>query len=165
MADNHSFDIVSEVNLQELDNSINQAMKEISHRYDLKDSNTDISFNQKENAITIESEDDFKLKSVREILYQKCIKREISPKSFVEKDPSSISGTRSKQQIELQQGISKEKGKDIVKFIKTMNIKVQSQIQDDQVRVTSKKIDDLQIVMKNLKTKEFNLPLRFINFR
>lgn len=165
MADNHSFDIVSEINLQELDNALNQAVKEITTRYDLKDSNTELSFNEKENKIHLESSDDFKLKAAREIFIQKAIKRELSAKAFKEDAIEPASSGRARQTLTLQQGISKENAKLITKAIKDSKLKVNAQIQGEQVRVIAKKIDDLQAVMRHLKEKNFDFPLNFTNFR
>ena len=165
MAEDHSFDIVCKVNLQELDNAINQADKEISNRYDLKDSKSEITFKQKEFELYCESADDFKLKAVVDILKQKMINRGISPKVLQEKEAEAASGTRMRQVITLQQGIDKEKGKDIVKFIKNLGSKLQAQIQEDQIRVSGKKIDDLQSAMRAVKGHDFGIFMDFINFR
>ena len=165
MADLHSFDIVSKVNDQEIDNAINQTRKEVAQRYDLKDANCSIDFNQKDHLIKISAVDEYKLKAVLEILKQRAIKREISPKALVAKEVESAMGGTAKQEIEIQQGISKERAKEVTKAIKDSGLKVQTQIQDDQIRVTSKSIDDLQAVMKLLREKNFDFHIQFINFR
>ena len=164
MAD-HSFDITSKIDAQELDNAVNQANKEINTRYDLKDTNTIITFNRNENRLTITSANDYALQSTMSILREKLIKRNISPKVLIEKPVIKATGDTVKLEIDLQQGIPMEKAKDIVKDIKSTKIKVQCQIQGDQVRITSKKIDDLQTVMNQIKEKDYGIHMQFTNYR
>lgn len=165
MADQHSFDISSKINLQELDNAINQASREVDNRYDLKDSNSKIEFNEKEYALFFESADDYKLKAIVDILKQKLVNRGISLKALKPKSIESSLGGRVKQVINLQQGIDKEEAKKITSFIKDCGVKVQAQIQNDQIRVTGKKIDDLQLVIKKIREKNFEIHMDFVNFR
>ena len=165
MADNHSFDIVSEIDFQEVTNAVNQAKKEVLQRYDLKDSNTEIDFDPKEKKLKLSSSEEFKLKATVEILIQKLIKRNISPKALDHGEMESALGGRAKQEITLTAGISTEKAKEINRDIKDSKLKVQTQIQGEQIRVSAKKIDDLQEVMKLLREKEYSLPLQFNNYR
>jgi len=165
MANDHSFDIVSKVDFQEISNAIQQVVKELAQRFDLKDSGTTVDLKTAENKIHINSQDEYKLKSVIEILNQKMVKRGISPKALKPgKIESSLGGT-AKIDIEIQQGIAKENAKIIVNDLKNLKTKPQTQIQEDQIRVISKKIDDLQVAINFLKEKDYNLPLQFINYR
>jgi hypothetical protein len=165
MAQNHSFDIVSEIDLQEADNAINQAIKEIHQRYDLKDSNTSIDLNKKEKLITINTKDDYSRKAGIDILETKFIRRGISIKALKMKEPEPAAGGRLKQIIELQSGISKDNAKKITKMIKDSKLKVNAQIQDEQVRVQAPKIDDLQAVIKMVKDADFDFPTQFVNLK
>jgi uncharacterized protein YajQ (UPF0234 family) len=159
-----SFDVVSEVDLQEVDNAVNQTLKEMGQRYDFKGSASKLEWDKKE-LITITGDDDYKLGAVTDILQNKLIKRSISLKSLDYGNIEEISGGLKKQIITVKQGIEKEKAKEIVKSIKNMKIKVQAQIQEDKVRVTGKKIDDLQDVIAELKTKDLGVELQFENMR
>ena len=136
MAQNHSFDIVSEIDFQEADNAVNQAIKEIHQRYDLKDSNTQIELNKKDKLININTKDDYSLKASIDILETKFIRRNISIKALKFNEPEAAAGGRLKQVINLQSGISKENAKIITKMIKDSKLKVNAQIQDEQVRVS-----------------------------
>lgn len=158
-----SFDIVSKVDMQEVDNSVNQTIKEISQRYDFKGSKCEVTMEKE--AIKILADDDFKLKAVVDILQSKFIKRGISPKALQYGKAESASGGMVRQMIDIQQGISKEKGKEIVAVIKESKLKVQAQIQDDQVRVTGKNRDDLQEAIQLLKGKDLGVEMQFGNFR
>jgi len=158
-----SFDIVSKVDMQEVDNAVNQAIKEIAQRYDFKGSKSEVT--QEKEGIKILTEDDFRLKAVIDILQSKFIKRGLSLKSFQYGKVEPASGSMVRQQITIQQGISKEKGKEIVAAVKETKLKVQAQIQDDQVRVTGKNIDDLQEVIQLLKGKDLGVEMQFLNFR
>jgi hypothetical protein len=158
-----SFDAVSQVNRQEIENALNQARKEISQRYDFKDTNTTIEWEEDE--LRINSTDDFKVKATVEVLQEKLARRQVPLKCLVYGAIEPAGGGRAKQTITVQQGISTEKARDIVKRIKDAKLKVQAQIQADQVRVTGKKRDDLQAVITLLKAQDFGLPLQFVNFR
>lgn len=158
-----SFDIVSKVDMQEVDNAVNQAVKEIAQRYDFKGSKSEIT--QEKDAIKVLTEDDFRLKAIVDILQSKFLKRGISVKALQYGKVENASGSMVRQVITIQQGVSKEKGKDINNAIKETKLKVQSQIQDDQVRVTGKNIDDLQEVIQMLKGKDLGIELQFVNFR
>ncbi|MCL6493796.1 MAG: YajQ family cyclic di-GMP-binding protein [Ignavibacterium sp.] len=165
MAQNHSFDIVSEIDLQEVDNAVNQALKEIHQRYDLKDSNTTIELNKKDKLLTINTKDDYSLKQSIDILHTKFIRRGISIKALKLNEPEQAAGGRLKQIINLQSGISKDNAKKIVKLIKDSKLKVNAQIQDEQVRVTGPKIDDLQAVIKMIKEADLDFPTQFVNMK
>ena len=164
MAQEFSFDIVSKINMQELDNSINMTMKEISQRFDFKGSVSSIK-NEETKKIVIVSDDEFKLKNVIDILQTKLVKRAISLK-FLEygKIESSLGGSV-KQDINLKQGIPQEKAKEINNLIRDKKLKVQTQIQGDQIRVTSKSKDELQAVIQMLRAANLDIELQFVNYR
>ncbi len=165
MAQEHSFDIVSKVDLQEVSNAVQQAMKEISQRFDFKGSKSSIELDRAKNEVLIVSDDEYRLKSVIDILQSKLVKRKVSLKSLTYGGiESALSGTV-KQVIKLQQGIPTEKAKDIVKIIKDTKLKVQSEIQKDQMRIRAKKIDDLQSTIELLKDKNFGIHMEFVNYR
>lgn len=165
MATEHSFDIVSKIPMQELDNALNQARKEIQQRYDLKDTNSEILFNPKEMELTLQSASEFTLKSVIDVLQSKLIKRGISIKAleYGKLEPASHNSVR--QKVKLKQGISKEVSKKITTAIKELKLKVQTQVQGDAIRVSGKQIDDLQAVQKHLLSLDFEIPLQFENYR
>jgi hypothetical protein len=163
MADMHSFDIVSKINMQEMANAIQQATKEIETRYDFKGSKSSIELGKDE--ITVVSDDDFKLKSVIDILQNKMIKRGIPIKALKYGKEEEAAGGTVRMKIKLQQGIEQENAKKIVATIKDTKLKAQAAIQGDQVRVTAKSIDDLQTIMKLLKEKEFDFAMQFDNYR
>jgi uncharacterized protein YajQ (UPF0234 family) len=165
MAQNHSFDIVSEIDFQEADNAVNQALKEIHQRYDLKDSNTLVDLNKKDTLININTKDDYSLKASVDILETKFIRRNISIKALKFNEPEAAAGGRLKQVINLQSGISKENAKIITKMIKESKLKINAQIQDEQVRVTAPKIDDLQAVIKLVKEADLEFPTQFVNMK
>jgi len=157
-----SFDIVSEVDLQEVHNAVDQANRVIQTRFDFKD--VDASFEQKENEITLTAEQEFQLNQMLDILREKLAKRGVDVKAMDMKEPqTSLNAAR--QQILIQQGIPSDIAKKMVKEIKASKLKVQAQIQGEQVRVTGKKRDDLQKVIALLKEKDYGLPLQFKNFR
>jgi cyclic-di-GMP-binding protein len=165
MAANHSFDIVSEIDFQEVDNALNQAIKEIAQRYDLKDSHTELLLNKKEKQITLNTKDDYSRKQSIDILQTKFIKRGISIKALKYSEPEPAANSRLKQTIDLQNGISKENAKIVTKMIKESKLKVNSQIQDEQVRVQATKIDDLQAIMKLVKEADLEFPVQFTNYK
>jgi hypothetical protein len=165
MAQQNSFDIVSEVNMQEVDNALNQAQKEVVQRYDLKDSKSTINFDQKEKIVTVSSLNEFTLKSVIDVLQNKFIKRGIHLKSLEYSPVEQAAGGTSRQKITLRVGIDKENAKNLVKIIKDSKLKVQAQIMEEQVRVSGKDRDELQAVIAKLKALDFPLPLQFTNYR
>ncbi len=167
MADTYSFDIGSKIDFQEIDNAINQTNKEIMTRYDLKDSDSEIEVNEKESKLSINASDEFKLKGILEILKQKLTKRNISSKALTlgPIKTAGVGGSKAKIEIEIQNGIPKEKAKEIVKDIKATQFKVTTSIQEDQVRVSAKKIDDLQAIMAMLRDKDYGIFFQFLNYR
>ncbi len=165
MADDHSFDIVSKVDLQEVSNAVQQAMKEIGQRFDFKGSKSSIDLDKGKNQITLIGDDEFKIKAITDILQSKLVKRGVSLKALNYGKVEPASGGTVRQVITLQQGIPTEKAKEIVKIIKETKYKVQAQIQQDQVRVVGKKIDDLQTLMKLLKEQDLGIHMEFVNYR
>jgi len=158
-----SFDVVFKVDMQEVDNAVNLARKEIGQRFDFKGTHNEIDLEK--DSILILAADDYKLTAVVDILRGKLARRNVSPTclEFGKKEPASHGAMR--QRITLLQGIDKERGKEIVKALKESKLKVQAQIMDDQVRVSGKKIDDLQEVIQLLKGKDFGIDLQFVNMR
>ncbi len=165
MAQQNSFDIVSEVDLQEVDNALNQARKEIGQRYDFKDSKSSIDFNAKEKQIIIISDDEFKLKSVIDIVQSKLIKRSVPVKALAYGNVEPAANSTVRQNISLRVGIDKENSKKVVKIIKDSKLRVQAQIMDDQIRVTGKSKDDLQEVMKIVRDADLPFATQFVNYR
>ncbi|MGD0338591.1 MAG: YajQ family cyclic di-GMP-binding protein [Bacteroidota bacterium] len=165
MAETFSFDIVSEVNMQEVDNALNQARKEIIQRFDFKGSKTTIDLNQKEKIITLISDDEYKMKAVIDIIQLKMIKRNVSLKALQYSSIDPAAGGTVRLIITLQAGIGKDQSREIVKLIKETKLKVQAAIQDQQVRVSGKNKDDLQAVMKMLKDADLHFAMQFTNYR
>ncbi len=163
--DEHSFDIVSMVDLQEVVNSVHQATKEIEQRYDFKGSKSSLEFNKDKAEITLISDDEPKMRNVIDVLQSKLVKRSVSLKSLQYGKIEKASGNTVRQVVSLQQGIVQDKAKEIVKVIKDLKMKVQAEIQKDQVRVRAKKIDDLQTIIGMLKEQEWDIHMEFINFR
>lgn len=160
-----SFDIISEADLQEVDNAVNQAKKELAQRFDFKDSKSFIEYNRTEKKVTLAGDDDFKLRSVKEILATKLAKRGVSIKLLTFSEPQKIFGGCFQQVADLASGIPHEKAKELVKIIKGMGLKVQAQIEAEKIRVFSPKKDDLQAVMAHLRKIDFPLALTFCNYR
>lgn len=164
MPDN-SFDIVSRIDLAEVQNAINQAMKEVTQRYDLKDSKSSIELNEKEHKILVASKDEFKLKATIDILQSKLVKRNVPLKGLTYGPVQPAAGSTVRQEITLQQGIPTDKAKDIVKRIKESKKKVQASIQGDFVRVVGKDRDTLQEVIRMLRQEDFGIDMQFTNYR
>ena len=158
-----SFDIVSVVDMQEVDNAVNQAIKEIGQRYDFKGSKSKITLEK--DGIKVLSDDDFRLKAVVDVLQSKFVRRAISLKALQYGKVEPASGGLVRQVITIQQGISKEKGREIIALVKETKLKVQSQMQDEQVRVTGKSINDLQEIIGLLKAKDLGVEMQFVNLR
>lgn len=165
MAAQHSFDIVSDVDMQEVTNAVQQTTKEIATRYDFKGSKSTIELHPKEKTATILADDDFKTKAVIEMFQNKLVKRKVPLKAVSFGDPEDASGGMQRVAVSFQSGIDKENAKKIVKMIKDTKLKVQAAIQEDQVRVTGAKIDDLQSVMAMLKEKDLPFDMQFVNYR
>lgn len=157
-----SFDVVSEVDMHEVTNAVDQASREVSTRFDFKGS--DASFEQSDNVITLRGESDFQLKQMRDILRTKLSRRGVDI-DCLESGEIEQAGKQARQAVTLRQGIDQAMGKKIVKLIKDSKLKLQSQIQGEQVRITGKKRDDLQAAISLLKDAKLDLPLQFINFR
>jgi cyclic-di-GMP-binding protein len=159
-----SFDIVSKVDLQEVSNAIQQALKEVHTRYDLKDSKSDIQMDGKE-ALVLTSSDDFKLKAVNDVLQSKLVKRGVPLKALTYGTIEEAAGSTVRQRISMQQGIPVEKAREIVKLIKTSKKKVQAAIQGDLVRVSGKDRDALQEIIAMLRQSDFGIDMQFTNYR
>lgn len=164
MADN-SFDIVSKVEMPEVLNAVQQSLKEIQTRFDLKDSKSNIELNEKDNKLTLSSIDEYKLKAVRDILDGKLVKRKVSLKGLSYGPVTPAAGSTVRQEITLQMGLSTEKCKEIVKVIKDSKKKVQASIQGDSVRVAGKDRDTLQDVIAMLRSHDFGIDMQFTNYR
>src|SRR6516164_4827883 len=160
----NTFDVVSKIDLQEVSNAIQQAMKEVTTRFDLKDSKSSIAMEGKD-AIILHSADEYKLKAVNDILQQKLVKRGVSLKGLTYGPVEPAAGGTTKQKITMQQGIAVEKAREIVKLIKDSKKKVQASIQGDSVRVSGKDRDTLQEIIALLRSKDFGLDLQFTNYR
>ncbi|MRR11267.1 YajQ family cyclic di-GMP-binding protein [bacterium] len=165
MADTFSFDVISEVNLQEVDNAANQARKEIAQRYDFKGSKSSIELNPKEKTLTILSDDEFKLKSVVDVLQSKLIKRSVPLKALSYGTVEPSGGGTVRQVVTLRVGIDKENARRIVKLVKDTKLRVQVQIMEDQVRVSGRVKDDLQAVMKTIREADLECAVQFTNYR
>jgi uncharacterized protein YajQ (UPF0234 family) len=158
-----SFDIVSEVDKQELDNALNQARKELAARFDFKDANVDIL--AEKDKITLTAEDAARLRGLREIVIGKLSKRGVDLRNIEQVEPAISSIGHARQELKIQQGLEGNKAKEIIQAIKSQGFKVQSQLQDRQIRVTGKKRDDLQAVIQFVKSRDFGVATNFKNFR
>lgn len=163
MIKENSFDIVSRVELQEIDNALNQAMKEIRNRFDFKGSKSKIEF--ADGRIVIHADNDFRLRSVVEILEEKLIRRGINLKSLRYGKVEKAAGDTVRQAADLVQGVDKDLARDIIKLVKDSKLKVQASFQGDQVRVSGKNRDDLQAVIRLIKDKDWPIPFQFVNMR
>jgi uncharacterized protein YajQ (UPF0234 family) len=164
MPDN-SFDVVSKIDMPEVSNAVQQAVKEITQRFDLKDSHSSIDLNEKDNKIVLASSDEFKLKAVSDILNGKLVKRKVPLKGLQYGTITPAAGSSVRQEITLQQGIPIEKARDIVKKIKDSKLKVQASIQGDLIRVSGKDRDTLQQAIKLLNDSDFGIDMQFTNYR
>jgi uncharacterized protein YajQ (UPF0234 family) len=160
-----SFDIVNEINAQEVDNAVNNTLKEVSNRYDFRGLHTEVEFAKKENRIDIVAAESMKLKAVKDMLIKHFIKRKLEPKVLEYGSEEGTTQGHVKVSATIKEGIDRETAKKIVKEIKSLKLKVQPAIQDNQVRVSGKKIDDLQKVIQHLKKKDFGIPLQFVNMK
>jgi len=160
-----SVDVVSKVDLQALDNAINNVKREIASRFDFKKVKTEITFDRKAKLIHIVTGDDWKVKVVTEMLLGQCVRLKMDPKCLDLKEIEPTSHGTAKTNILIKEGIPKETCQKIVKLIKGLKIKVQPTIQDEQVRITGKKIDDLQEIMQLLREQDYDMPLQFVNMK
>jgi cyclic-di-GMP-binding protein len=163
LASESSFDVVSRVDRQELDNALNQTRREIENRFDFKNSKTNIEFDGKK--ITLISDDELKMRNVVDMLQGKAVRRGIDVKAFDFSAVEPAAGSTVRQVVTLRSGISKDQSRALMEKIKSLKLKVNAQYQDDQIRVSSKSKDDLQKVIAALKALEFELPLQFVNYR
>jgi hypothetical protein len=165
MAQDNSFDIVSKVEIQEVRNAIDQALKEIRQRFDLKDSHSEVTLVEGDKEIQLASSDEYKLEAVKDILSQKLVKRGVSLKNLTYGKLEPAAGKSVRQKISLQQGIPIEKAKEIVRLVKDSKKKAQASIQGDTVRVSSKDRDELQAIIALLRGKDLGVDLQFTNYR
>lgn len=160
-----SFDIVSRVDLQEIDNATNNVKKEIATRYDFRNITTEITLNRKDKRLHLVTGDEMKMEALRELLITHCVRRKVDPKFLEFKELEATSKGAVKMDVEIKEGVNKEVAQAIVKKVKDLKLKVQTSIQDEQVRVTGKKIDELQAVIQLLKQEELGIPLQYVNMK
>jgi len=163
MAQQNSFDVVSEVDRAEVMNAVNQCMKEVRQRFDFKDSKAAVALEEKD--LVLSAEDEMKLRNMNDILQQKLVRRGVPLKALSYGNPEPAAGGTVRQRAQIQQGIPQEKAKEVVRFIKDSKAKVQASIQGEMVRVTGKDRDTLQQVIASLKTKDFGINMQFTNYR
>ena len=165
MADESSFDIVSKVDLQNLDNAVNNAMKEIKNRYDLKNTSSSIELDKGDNTVKLVADADFQLDQIIQVLYQKMVKLGIDIKAIKPKGREKAGGDKVREVFTPINGIEQEIAKKIVKDIKDTKLKVQVSIQGDQIRISGKSKDDLQTVISNVRQKDYGIAIQFVNYR
>ncbi len=163
--ENYSFDIISEADLQEVDNAVNQVKKELAQRFDFKGSKSSIEYSRDEKKITLTGDDDFKLRAVKDILAAKLAKRGVSMKLLTFGEEEQVFSGCLRQTADLASGIPHERAKELVRIIREMDLKVQAQIEGQKIRVSSPKKDDLQIVIAHIRKLDFPLALTFCNYR
>lgn len=160
-----SFDIVSRVEMQEVDNAVNNTLKAIQQRYDFRGSKTEVSLDKKEKKIRILTEDKMKMEAVKEMLQQNAVKRKIDLKTLKFEDPEPAAGSTLRREVTIKEGIDQDTAKKIVKLIKDSKMKVQASIQGEEVRVSGKKIDDLQEAIALVRGADIDVPLQFVNMK
>jgi len=160
-----SFDVVNKVDLQEVDNAVNNVRKEVETRYDFRGTTTELSLDKGNKRLSILAGDELKMKAVEEMLKTHFLRRKVDPQILEFKDPEPTSKGALKRDVVFKEGIEKDLAKKMVKEIKASKLKVQARIQDDQLRVTGKKLDDLQAVMAMLREGEYGIPLQFVNMK
>ena len=167
MAKDSSFDVVSEIDLQEVRNAVDQASREITQRFDFKGTGSSLELTKdgEANAIVIRSNTDQKVKDCVKVLEEKLVKRKVPLKALQKGEIEAAGGGTARQSIKLNQGISTDKAREIVKYVKDMKVKAQAAIQGDQIRISSKSRDVLQDIIQALKEKDFGIPLQFVNYR
>ena len=158
-----SFDIVSRVDLQEVDNAVNMTRKAILTRYDFRGSKTEINLDKKEKHLRVVTEDDMKMRAVQEMLLENMVRRKIDPKALVAKEPQPTAHGMIQKEIAIKEGVDTDTARAVVKLVKGLNLKVQAAIQDQQVRVSGKQIDDLQSVIQAVRAANLEIPLQFVN--
>jgi hypothetical protein len=160
-----SFDVVNKIDHQTLDNVVNVVRKEIVNRFDFKDSKTIVDLDKKQAVITVTTENTMRLDSVQDVLRSRMVKQRLDPLALDFGKEHYASGNMIRKEIKLKEGIDKDAARNIIKVIKSTKLKVEAQMMDDQIRVSGKKIDDLQALMAQLRQGEFGLPIQFINFK
>ena len=165
MAQDHSFDIVSKINLQELRNAMQQAQKELATRFDFRGTSASIEFDEAGGTVKLGADHEAQLRSVRELVNGKLAKRGVAQNSLAWKEPEGLPGGTMKQQANLQQGLTADKARDVVKVVKALGLKIQPRIDGDAVRVSGKQLDDLQVAVQALRGKDFGVPLQVENYR
>jgi uncharacterized protein YajQ (UPF0234 family) len=160
-----SFDIVNEIDIQKLDNAVNVASKEIGTRFDFHGSKTSLELDKKTLILTVVTEDEMRLNTIREILIGRVMKQGLDANCLDFGKEQAASGNMIRKEVKIKKGIDKETAKKVVKVIKDSGLKVQASIMDDQVRVTGKKLDDLQAVMAEVKRSDLEIPMQFTNYR
>ena len=165
IAADHSFDVVSRVDMAEVQNAVNQAVKEVATRFDFRGSKAQLELDAKSQTVVLTAEDGHQLRSLLELLQQRLVKRGVSLRSLETGKPEPAGGDTLKQKIVCQQGIPTEKAREMSRLLRDSKLKVTSQIQDDQLRVTAPKKDDLQAAIALLKQNDFGIELQFVNYR
>lgn len=160
-----SFDVVNETDMQEVDNVVNNVRKELANRFDFRGSKTELTLNRKDKVVTILSEDEMKLKALRELLIGQAVKRKVDTRALDFQDHEPAGGSMLRRLVKIKEGIDKDTARKIVAAIKESKLKVQASIMDEQVRVQGKKIDDLQAVMALLRGQDYGVPLQFVNMK
>lgn len=160
-----SLDVVSKIDIQSLDNAANNVKREVATRFDFRSIKTEITLDRKANLIQVVSGDEWKVKTVGDMLIGQCVRLKVDPKSLKFGNIETSSTTSAKMDIEIIEGISKEAAQKIVKYIKETKLKIQPAIQDEQVRISGKQIDDLQEIMRLLRGQDFGVPLQFVNLK
>ena len=160
-----SFDVVSKFDMQEIDNAVNMVKRDIANRFDFKGSSADLELNKNENSIKLKADNEYQIKAIADMLEKRAISRKVSIKTFEYGQIEQASGMNLRQTLKLKEGIDRDSATKINKLIKSQKMKVQSQIQGEQLRVTAKKIDDLQKMIQVIKEENLSLPLQFINMR
>ena len=160
-----SFDISCGFDMQEMDNAVNMVKRDIQNRYDFKGSTSSITLSKSDNSITIMGDNEYHITTIYDMLQNRAVSRKLSLKAFKPENQESATGMTLRQKINLQSGMTKETGKEINIFIKDLKLKVNSQLQGEHVRVTGKKIDDLQTVINELKSSKLNIPMQFVNMK
>ncbi len=160
-----SFDVVSRVDMQEMDNAVNNSAKEIQTRYDLRGSKWELTLDRKEGKVRLVAEDKMKVKAIQDIFVSNLVRRKLDPKCLTWKEPEPTSQGHLKSEGTVRQGIDADLARRIVKMVKDTGLKVQSAVQDQQVRITGKKIDDLQAVIGALKEADIEVPLQYVNMK
>ena len=160
-----SFDITCGFDMQEMDNAVNMVKRDILNRYDFKGSSSSITLSKSDNNIIIKGDNDYHISTIYDMLMNRAVSRKLSLKSFTALDPEQASGMTLRQTVNLKSGMTKESGKEINIFIKNLKLKVNSQLQGEHVRVTGKKIDDLQKVISELKSSKLDYPMQFANMK